>query len=97
MHEVLQTRYATQFHRLGRRAVRAQPAVSNADVDVVMQGTSTANLLRCQLPDGTIFFPPQMQTLGRDLFQMYFHELTLRISLPKFPTQRFGHTPRNKG
>src|SRR6266567_521620 len=97
MHEFLQTRYATQFHRLGQRAVRPQPAVSNAGVDVVLQGTSTANFLRCQLLDGTIFFPAQMQTLGRDLFQMYFHELTLQISLAKFPTERFGYTPRNKG
>src|SRR4029077_12301275 len=37
-----------------------------------------------------------MQTLRRDLFQMYFHELTLQISLAEFPTQRFGHTIRNK-
>src|SRR6476620_3721129 len=96
MDKLFQTRYATQLHCLGQRAVRPQPAVSNADVDVVMQTTGTMNFLRCQLLDRTIFFPAQMQTLGWDLFQMYFHELTLQISLAKFPTQRFGHTIRNK-
>src|SRR5260370_33822426 len=85
MHKFLQTRYATQFHRLGQRAVRPQAAVSNGDVDVVMQRTGTSNFLRCQLLDGKIFFPAQMQTLGRDLFQMYFHERTLQIHWLNFP------------
>src|SRR5262252_1282759 len=96
VHEVLQTRHATQFHRLLQRTVRPQSAVSNADVDVVMQWASASNFLRCQLLNGTIFFPTQMQTLGWNLFQMYFHELTLQISLAKFLTQCLGDAARNK-
>src|SRR4029079_8890397 len=95
--KLFQTRDATQLHRLRQRPVRPESAASTANVDIVMQRASALNVLRCQLLDWTIVFPAQMQTLRRDLFQVYFHELTLQISLAKFPAQRIDYTTRNKG
>src|SRR6476646_4328675 len=97
VHKLFQTRDATQLHRLRQRPVRPESAVSNANVDIVMQRASALNVLRCQLLDWTIVFPTEMQTLRRDLFQVYFHEVTLQISLAEFSAQRLGHANRNKG
>src|SRR4029453_6706303 len=96
VHKFLQTRYATQFHRLGQRAVGPQPAVTNTDVYVVMQRTDTANFIRCQLLDGTIFLPTQVKTLRRDLFQMYFHELASKFHWLNFPLSALATQPGTK-
>src|SRR3954447_26118727 len=87
MHKLFQTRYATQFHRLRQRAVCPQTTVTNADIDVVTQRASTLQFFRWQLLDRTIGYAAQVQTLRRDLVEMYFHRLTLRHSLAKFPIE----------
>ena len=73
----LQTRNATQLHRLRERSTRPQRTARNTEIDIVMQRASATNSLSSQFRNRTFFVPFEMQAFGWNLFQMNFHSRNL--------------------
>ena len=77
VHKFLQTRNATQFHRLRERSARPQRAIGDADVDLVTQQPGATNVLGFQFFNRAILFAFEMQTFWWNLFQMNSHARNL--------------------
>jgi len=77
VHKFLQTRNATQLHRLRERSTRPQRTARNTEIDIVMQRANATNSLSFEFRNRTFFVPFEMQPFGWNLFQMNFHSRNL--------------------
>src|ERR1017187_10593809 len=71
--EFFEARHASYFHRLVERPAGPKPVRRNADVEIVVQRSGAPNPVRFQFRDWIILFTLEVQSFGRNLFQMNFH------------------------